>query len=84
MPTPRKYEDAATKRAAYRIRKEKERLVLGAAILDLAQAVRQARTHGPVQVATRDGPGSPNTHPGCAVIIGFSVTEPLDAMAPLR
>lgn len=50
MPRPRKYEDAATKQLAYRIRKEKERLALGAALLGLAHAVRQARGHGPVAV----------------------------------
>jgi len=51
VPRPRKYEDAATKQLAYRIRKERERLALGAAMLDLARAVRQVRAHGPVLVA---------------------------------
>ena len=51
MPRPRQYEDAATKQTAYRMRKEKKRLALDLAILDLARAVRQARAHGPLQVA---------------------------------
>ncbi|MBI3948628.1 MAG: hypothetical protein HY321_22140 [Armatimonadetes bacterium] len=50
MPKPRKYEDAAAKQMAYRIRKEKERLALVAAMLDLARAVRHARAHGAVLV----------------------------------
>lgn len=50
MARPRKYEDAASKQAAYRFRKEKERLALGAALLDLARAVRQARGHGPLLI----------------------------------
>jgi hypothetical protein len=51
MPRPRKWYDAATKQAAYRMRKDKERLALGAAILDLMRAVREAQGHGPAQVA---------------------------------
>jgi len=51
MPRPRQYEDAATKQTAYRMRREKERLALDLAILDLVRAVRQARDRGPVQVA---------------------------------
>lgn len=50
MPRPRKYQDAATKQMAYRIRKEKEHLALQAAIFDLAHAVRQARGQDPVPI----------------------------------
>ena len=51
MPRPRKYEDAASKQMAYRIRKEKERLALVASMLDLARAIRYARAHGAVLVS---------------------------------
>ena len=51
MPGPRKYEDAAAKQMAYRIRKERERLALGSAMLELTRAIYRAQTHGAVEVA---------------------------------